>query len=212
MEHHTRDDVKPAKKEDHVIPKEEVTSQPKYSFAKPPQLDKVMRVELLVDKNDDEIAQIWKTYHSDKDSVCAVMPAKLYDEMMSRAKDNPMFLHPVPKSGGYEMILSQFDNHGNCYFTSLLNYKTHQDAAPIWLTLTHYSELLDSKGIVLMAGEVDTAHLSIMEAQYLANQIQLYYTSGDKERHHLLTQFNHHPNEFDYTKLIELLTQKGINS
>lgn len=64
-----------------------------YSFTKPPQLDKMMKVELLVNKSADEITQIWKTYHSDKDSVCAIIPAKQYDEMMSTAQDCPMVSH-----------------------------------------------------------------------------------------------------------------------
>ena len=54
-----------------------------------------MKVDLLVDKSADEIAevskpyplypmgscdplQIWKTYHSNKDSVCAIIPVSCF--------------------------------------------------------------------------------------------------------------------------------------
>ena len=41
------------------------------------------------------------------------------------------FLHPVPRSEGFEMVLSQFDGNYHCYFTSLLNYKVSCD----WLNM-----------------------------------------------------------------------------
>ena len=51
---------------------------------------------------------------------------------------------------------------------------------------------------------------SAIEAQYLANQVQLYYASKDSSRHELLEKFNLYPDKFDYTKVFELL-QDGIS-
>ena len=50
-----------------------------------------------------------------------------------------------------------------------------------------------------------------MDAQFLANQVQLYYASEDASRQHLVTQFNTQPDAFDYTKLFEHL-QTGLHS
>ena len=44
-----------------------------------------------------------------------------------------------------------------------------------------------------------------MDAQYLANQVQLYYGTEDDSRQPLVTQFNTQPDTFDYTKLFEHL-------
>ena len=91
------------------------------------------------------------------------------------------------------------------YFTSLIQYKLHHENTPVCLTLTHYTELQDSKGLVLMAGEIGSSGISLMDAQCLANQVQLYYTTADPERYTLLRQFNHEPQNFQYTKLVEML-------
>ena len=95
---------------------------------------------------------------------------------------------------------------------------------------------IHSIGIVLMAGELDTAHLvrytsllhcifiscceyinlfiiqTPLEAQYLANQAQLYYNSGNSERYALLRQFNHEPDTFDHRKLVEQLSNSSIET
>lgn len=44
-----------------------------------------------------------------------------------------------------------------------------------------------------------------MDALCLANQVQLYYSTADPERYTLLRQFNHEPQNFEYTKLVEML-------
>lgn len=44
-----------------------------------------------------------------------------------------------------------------------------------------------------------------MEAQFLANQVQLYYTTSDQGRFTLVRRFNQSPETFDYQDLIEHL-------
>ena len=50
----------------------------------------------------------------------------------------------------------------------------------------------------------------MLEAQFLANQVQLYYTTGDRERFALLKQFNHSPEKFNYQDLIEQLQSSSV--
>ena len=49
-----------------------------------------------------------------------------------------------------------------------------------------------------------------LEAQFLANQLQLYYASKDQERYSLVRQFNHSPQDFDYSTIIAQLQNSGI--
>ena len=91
-----------------------------------------------------------------------------------------------------------------------------------------------------MAGEIDTAHMvrvkplklrtailfnlsvilcgctvisqTSLEAQYLANQVQLYYGSQDTERYALLRQFNHEPESFDHRRLLEQLEGSSVST
>ena len=49
-----------------------------------------------------------------------------------------------------------------------------------------------------------------LEAQFLANQLQLYYASKDQERYSLVRQFTHSPQNFDYSIIIAQLQNSGI--
>lgn len=173
-----------------------------------PNLSSVMHLNLIEDKTPEEISKIWTEYHKTKDGLCAVIPADTYAQLHAKATLCPHFLYPLPRDEGFEFIYSQFSAH-RFYFTSLLQYKLHSENAPVCLTLTHYTELQDSKGLVLMAGEIGSTGISLMDAQCLANQLQLYYATADPERYNLLKQFNHDPKNFEYTKLVEML-QKSI--
>ena len=61
-----------------------------------------------------------------------------------------------------------------------------------------------NSGIILSSPQTS------FEAQYLANQVQLYYNSQDAERCTLLQQFNHDPEKFDYRLLLEQLANSSV--
>ncbi len=80
----------------------------------------------------------------------------------------PQFVYPLPRGDGLEMMLAQFSGQ-SCYFTSLLSYQVvvcvcvhvcytvsqvHGENAPVSLTLTHYTELQDSKGIAIFSASL----------------------------------------------------------
>lgn len=43
-----------------------------------------MKVELLADKSEEEISEIWREYHRGKDSVCAVIPVETFKKMAEK--------------------------------------------------------------------------------------------------------------------------------
>lgn len=96
-------------------------------------------------------------------------------------------------------------------FTSLLEYKTHGENARPYLTLTHYPELIDSKGIVLMNGIISTNPkiLTLDQAQILTFGLQQYYVSDHPQKLALLHDFNKNPANFSHEKLIELTEISG---
>lgn len=79
----------------------------------------------------------------------------------------------------------------------------HKENAPECLTLTHYTEFKDSKGIVLMRGEYDKNVINASEAQCLANQLQLYYRTNDPSKLEILERFTKKPDEFKHMELIK---------
>ncbi|MPC24876.1 ATP synthase mitochondrial F1 complex assembly factor 1 [Portunus trituberculatus] len=49
------------------------------------------------------------------------------------------------------------------------------------------------------------------EAQFLVNQLQLYYGGGDKERTALLEKFHHSPGQFKHMELVEHLEKLDLS-
>ncbi|KAJ2614465.1 hypothetical protein H4S08_001698 [Coemansia sp. RSA 1365] len=167
-------------------------------------LAQIMRMDLLEDKSAEDTGEIWTRYHATKDMISASIPSLTYRELLSVAKKNPLFVLPLPRSEGIEFFFLQFDHH-QVYFTSLLEYKTNTMHARPFLTLTHYTDFIDSKGLVLMRGEIDSEArlIDTQNAQYLALQMQQFYVTGGPAKRSLLEQFNQNPDLFDYNKLIE---------
>ncbi|KAJ2745058.1 hypothetical protein GGI20_002467 [Coemansia sp. BCRC 34301] len=169
-------------------------------------LDQIMRLDLLADRSASEIGELWTAYHTSKAGVVsAVIPADTYRRLQQTARTNPLFVLPLPRADqGVEFFLLQCDYH-QVHFTSLAEYKTHTVQARPVLTLTHYTDLMDDRGVVLMRGELDPENraFNVQNAQLLALLMQLFYVSGGPEKRALLETFNHRPAEFDYARLIE---------
>jgi len=101
-------------------------------------------------------------------------------------------------------------------FTSLQEYKMRNSFATPYLVLTHYTDLAQSHGIVLLRGEITptTANgaggdaryfLSQEDAQLLAMGVQRYYLwgHGDGEGERLLRTFHEKPQEFKWEDLLK---------
>ncbi|XP_041475207.1 ATP synthase mitochondrial F1 complex assembly factor 1-like [Lytechinus variegatus] len=173
-------------------------------------LDSIVKIDLLRKHSAEEITEIWRDFHREKDFICAVIPKDTYAKILQKAKEFPMFLYPLPRDEGYEFFFAQFHNN-SFYFTSVINYQAYQENAPALLTITHYPELQEEKGIVLMRGELDTKFLTVQQAQFFANQVQLYFASDDADRMRLLRDFNKRPADFKHMDLIDQLSKSTVN-
>ncbi|KAG0356115.1 hypothetical protein BG005_004983 [Podila minutissima] len=174
-------------------------------------LDKIVKLELVANLDAENISKIWIQKHMDQeDTISAVVPAETYKKMHTRSKEYPLFLLPLSHGDGVEFYLMQFAFH-QVIFTSLLEYKTHGENARPYLTLTHYPELIDSKGIVLMNGIVSTNPkvLTLDQAQILTFGLQQYYVSDHPQKLALLHDFHKNPANFSHEKLIELTEISG---
>ena len=70
--------------------------------------------------------------------------------------------------------------------------------------------LIQRRDSTVIQGLVLSSPQTSFEAQYLANQVQLYYNSQDAERYTLLQQFNHDPEKFEYRLLLEQLANSSV--
>merc|ERR1712112_483453 len=188
-------------------PKEfSLPSQPKPSgqipgMSKEKTLDKIMKTELLADRTVEEISAIWNEYWASKDAIAAVIPKDTYLTMQERFKEFNTFLFPLPRDQGYEFVVVQFLNN-EAHFTTLINYQAHKENAPECLGMMHYTELMESKGIVLMVGEYDKDVLSSNEARCLADQVEMYYSKPSDKKLDLLNKFTKAPTLFSHEDLI----------
>ncbi|KAI8926404.1 ATP11 protein-domain-containing protein [Entophlyctis helioformis] len=173
------------------------------SYAKT--LDQIVKVELLEKESPTSIADIWNKYHSAKTGLSASIDAAFYQKLHERGRQFPMFVLPLPRNEGYELFFMQFSGH-QTYYTPLLEYKTNGAMARPSLVLTHYVDMAASKGIVLMVGELGDpsgGNLSILEAQNLVYQTQLFYSTGTKTQMDLVETFSNSPQTFSYEELIK---------
>ncbi|KAL1491945.1 hypothetical protein ABEB36_012461 [Hypothenemus hampei] len=195
--------IEPAKERQYsqlLKPKEGITA-PVQSEESP--LNKILKVNLIKDKSVEEITAIWQKYHLEKeDCIAAVIPQKDFNVLEETSSKYPTFLLPLPRSQGYEFIMCQFESN-SVHFTPLLFFQVHKENAPECLTITHYKEFKDDKGIVLMRGEYDKNILNAKEAQCLANQLQMFYVQKDEKKLELLERFTYKPDSFDHMDLVK---------
>lgn len=191
-------------------PKPDITNTT--SLTKPKKLSDVMKVELLQDKTPEQITQIWTEYYKNKsDTICAVMPAQNYEKIYTRAAEFNTFVFALPRDEGYEFVLSQFAVN-EFHFTTLINYQAFGENAPECLTIVYYTDMEAEKGITLMRGEFDSKLLGPIDAQFLANQIQLYYASSPGRHLELLQQFKHSPATWSHEQVIQQLEHTNFIS
>lgn len=77
--------------------------------------------------------------------------------------------------------------------------------------MTLYTELRESKALVLMRGEYDPKVINGQEAQCLANQLQMYYSQRQNPtKLAQLERFTHQPDQFKHMDVIEELNNLKI--
>lgn len=212
-------------------------------------LSSFLDVAKIEKESPENITKLWASYHTMRGKLSAVIPAETYARMVDTARKYPQFVLPLPKSdaaadeaadSAFEMqflqwaflarpptVSSTTPPPSAVLFTSLAEYKLRQEFAQMSLVLTHYTELIESKGLVLMRGDVterQTAEsdevkqvMAQKEAQLLALCAQRFYNvdwnktldAQDELRRELLHNFHHHPTQFSLEKLLEASFQLG---
>ncbi|XP_067928070.1 ATP synthase mitochondrial F1 complex assembly factor 1-like [Watersipora subatra] len=171
-------------------------------------LDSIIKLELLHGKSASEIQEIWNEYYSKKEgTVFATIPVEKYKRLKSKGQEFPLFIYPLPRESGYEFMLGQC-SEDDWYYTPLIAYQTHGEYAPFSLTIQYYTELAESKGIVLMVGEIASQDLKPEHATILVHQTQLMY--GSDENLALVRLMNEKPDEFQHMDVINTCKKAGL--
>ncbi|XP_037105417.1 ATP synthase mitochondrial F1 complex assembly factor 1 isoform X3 [Syngnathus acus] len=180
------------------------------AFTKNKSLGSVLNLGLIRDKTGDEIAELWMKYYADKDTISAVIPSPTYEFISARAQACPTFLFALPQKEGYEFFVGHWSAH-QVHFTSLINIQqTHGESAPSQMILHHFQDLKEDKGIVLVTAELDPKFITVVQAQCLANQVQLFYASKTQETFGLVETFNRSPADFNHMLVIAELERSAV--
>ena len=181
-------------------------------------LNDVIRLDRIKNLNKEQIQSLWFEYFKSKDAtVFACLDGSQYEQIRENAGRYPVFvfLLPVHKAEGdgvenkanannYQFVLVQFDcsqqQSLKVHFTPLAFFHAHKENAPATLSLNYFGEMQHEKDLVLMEGEYDDKIFNLLEAQCLANQIQLFYATPDATD--LLANFNNDPATFDYMRVV----------
>jgi len=91
-------------------------------------------------------------------------------------------------------------------FTPLADYQSMGDAAAPFFTLVYYTELLQSKEVVLCRGDIlarggTGESLTAGEGQRLMNLAHEYYV--DPEKYAMVETMNHQPEIFSFDELVQ---------
>ncbi|GMK55532.1 hypothetical protein CspeluHIS016_0205880 [Cutaneotrichosporon spelunceum] len=189
--------------------------------------------------------------------LSATLPKETYTDMLKVAKSDPFFVLPLPREGkdgapdAFEMFYLQWLFHAppaappladgkppaplppvtSVIFTPLEEFKQAGEWAQPYLVLTHYPDLADSHGLVLMRGEISAQTaggppgavnnpgylLTQQDAQLLSLALQRFYcsdiappneTAKAKEerlkRKQALRDFREKPEEWDWHGLVDM--------
>lgn len=143
--------------------------------------------------------------------MSAAIPVETYTRLHANTREYPLFIVPLPRDGqGVEFYFLQNQGH-QTFFTSLIEYRTHGSNSRPHLVLTHYTDLVDRTGLVLMRGEVaDKVPLKTEEAAILVHGLQKFYVTGGPEALEQLKNFKERPTEFDYRKVMDIMDRVDV--
>ena len=172
----------------------------------PTKLEDVVKLGLFAHKSPSEAAEVWSKYHEDesKGRMGRVLRRADYAELSARAAESPLFVVPLEKPEGYVTLVAQWQPP-RCLVTTLHEFNHDPTSSVAHLTLTHYTELAPSKGIVLVRGDAISPHvINAFEARAFTQRLYDYYLHPAKYMR-WVQPFNHDANAFDFRAYMDEL-------
>ncbi|ONK56325.1 uncharacterized protein A4U43_C10F6850 [Asparagus officinalis] len=110
-------------------------------------------------------------YHLGRGHIGTSMKAKLYHLLEQRSSTCRHFVIPLWRGSGYVNIFLQVQTP-YMIFTSLEDYKARGTQASPYFTVTYYTEFAETKGLVLVRGDIVlTSKLTDDEARWLVQTV-----------------------------------------
>jgi ATP synthase F1 complex assembly factor 1 len=167
-----------------------------FSFVGPKTLDDVIKKELVAEKSGAEVADIWYSYHENKENVIGlVLDSQAGKSVLSRAQKCPFFVQPVFRDDGFFMMVSQFQSPGHFLMAYLEDYKMDPQSATPLLTFSVFDDLADNKDVVLVRADILNKSIQDDEGRKVVRSVLDNYR--DEEHFVVVKTFNERPDAFD---------------
>mmetsp|Transcript_15250 Transcript_15250/g.22722 ORF Transcript_15250/g.22722 Transcript_15250/m.22722 type:complete len:258 (-) Transcript_15250:240-1013(-) len=181
-----------------------VQKRSNFSFAGPRKLSDILKVELLKDKSNTEISDMWMTYHEGKEKVHGiVMDGKKGRNLLSKAAQCPFFIQPVFRGEGHFMVVSQFQTPNYFLLALLEDYKMDPAAAQPILTVSVFDDLAETKDVVLLRCDIINRGIEDDEGYKLCQNLINDYLEFEG-----VHMFNKNPDAFDVDEFVKEKEQK----
>jgi ATP synthase F1 complex assembly factor 1 len=173
----------------------------RFAMPAPKSLDQIVKLNLLEKEDIEAVKLIWSKYHfAMNDVVAHTLTPEQYHTLMTRGRACPMFVLPLFRNIGFVNMVLQFQS-GYVLYSSLREYQKIGEFASPYLTLSHFTELERSKGVVLMRGEVNTKEIDKGQAKEIIRLMYKFYLD-DKLFRDFVEPFNKTPHLFSFQNLM----------
>lgn len=183
-------------------------------------LDDIMKLDTVKDKTPMEICALWSEFHKKHPRKLGFfMAQEEFAKVHERTKECSFFAFPIfgkteeTKDQYFVVVANSNPELNSCLFTGLHEYQKLGENALPYMIVTHYTELMDDKGITLCAAEImSEAHIDKTEAARLVHLLGIYYSDTELFEK-FVREFNTDP-KFDWEgykdALVEMETQEKV--
>jgi ATP synthase F1 complex assembly factor 1 len=166
-------------------------------------LDEIVKLDLLMGKEQNEVELIWKEYHKGlTNTVGSVLSGEDGMKVLSRAQECSFFVQPIFREGGFFTLVSQFQSPSYFLLAYLEDYKSDASTSQPLIAISVYNDLASTKHITLIRGEVINKGILLEEGEKVIQQLIEAYRDDHQFYAHVRT-FNKKPSNFNYNDFME---------
>ncbi|KAK8926290.1 hypothetical protein KSP39_PZI018168 [Platanthera zijinensis] len=166
-------------------------------------LESIIDIERAKFQSPEDLVSVWDDYHLGRGHIGTSIKAQLYNALDQRSRTCRYFVIPLRRGSGYTNMFVQVQMP-HLLFTGLEDYKERGTQASPYFAVTHYTEFAETKGTVLIRGDVVLpSKLSDSEARWLLETAQTFYLND--VRYKLVERFNKETHEFEFNDVLRAL-------
>lgn len=175
-------------------------------------LETSVKMEKFRQLSAQELPDIWAAHFAEKPGNLGVsMPAALTSVIKSRLAEYPMFILPISRLTGHEIVLleSVVGDNFTVQVTGLEEYKTLGPQAPIRASFSFFTELQAEKDLTLIHGKFDGSQMNLSQSSLLLQNLCAAYSRDELFK--WIREFRDRPAEFDFNGFMKTFTSASAS-